>query len=473
MNIVVGSIQQETNSFSPISPRMEDFDTCYGDRMLGRVAATRVFEKAGASIIPTIYANAVPSGRVPLPLFERLCNELLSRIPTDIQIDGVWLYLHGAMDVDGIGSGDAAIVERVRQKVGPKVPIAVALDFHANNDPRMVDHANVICGYRTAPHRDMEETQTRAANLLLECVSNAWLPKPVLVHIPLMITGDMALSDYEPLKGILAEAIESEKKPGMLTVSVFHGQNWVDSPNAGASVIAIGREDPAPAASEAKRLARIYWRRRKEFRFQANAFAPEEALSEALAARRRLVFVSDSGDNTTAGAAGESTQMLRLAISAGAKSTLIGGITAPMLLESAREKHEGSRIDLRLDDGSTVEATIRHKGDILGWGGENAGPAIVTSVGGVDVIFTRNRCAMVKPSIFQSVGVDIFSYNVVVVKLGYLYPDLAQIASRSILSLTDGASCEAIERLHFSNIRRPVYPMEDFEWDPDGDRGAI
>ncbi len=52
--------------------------------------------------------------------------------------DGVLLVLHGAMVVDGFPSGDAEVVRRVRQAMGPKFPIAVTHDFHANADPAIV-----------------------------------------------------------------------------------------------------------------------------------------------------------------------------------------------------------------------------------------------------------------------------------------------------------------------------------------------
>ena len=48
-------------------------------------------------------------------------------------VDGIWLYLHGAMEVEHIGSGELALLRMVRERVSFNVPIALALDFHANN----------------------------------------------------------------------------------------------------------------------------------------------------------------------------------------------------------------------------------------------------------------------------------------------------------------------------------------------------
>ena len=62
MKIVVGSIQQEVNTFSPIKPTKEDFFYLHGEDMIDQIAVTPLFRENGVEIIPTVYGNAVPSG---------------------------------------------------------------------------------------------------------------------------------------------------------------------------------------------------------------------------------------------------------------------------------------------------------------------------------------------------------------------------------------------------------------------------
>ncbi len=140
MRIFVGSIQQETNSFSPLRAAYEDFDMVRGEAMLDKIAATPVFRAAGAEIVPSFYAHALPSGRLSLSVFTRLLAELLEALRNSLPVDGVWLYLHGALEVDGSPtfSGDCAIAKAVRETVGDAVPVAVAMDFHSNHDPDIV-----------------------------------------------------------------------------------------------------------------------------------------------------------------------------------------------------------------------------------------------------------------------------------------------------------------------------------------------
>jgi microcystin degradation protein MlrC len=50
--------------------------------------------------------------------------------------------------------------------------------------------------------------------------------------------------------------------------------------------------------------------------------------------------------------------------------------------------------------------------------------------------------------------------SVLVVKLGYFEPELAEIAKTAILVLTDGSTNEKIEALPYVNVRRPVFPLD-------------
>ena len=60
----------------------------------------------------------------------------------------------------------------------------------------------------------------------------------------------------------------------------------------------------------------------------------------------------------------------------------------------------------------------------------------------------------------ESLGVVAKDRRVIVVKLGYLEPELKAIANKSILALTDGSSNELFERLEYKKLPRPFYPLD-------------
>lgn len=468
MKIIVGLLYHETNTLSPVKTRKEDFEVIRGEKILEKLAVTTLFQEAGVEIIPTLYANALPSGKVELQAFLDFRDEILGIVSETDSLEGIWLYLHGSMEVETIGSGEADLISELRNLVGYKIPIALTLDFHANMTDILVKKTNIIYGYRTAPHTDQDVTQIQAGKLLLKCINEGLLPEPVMVRPPLMISGDMLTTTVEPGKSLIKELEFTEADDAILYASLFAGQPWVDAPNTGASVVVAAKQDRDIARREAKRLAQLFWEARDKFHFEEKAFEPPEAVENALKAKVSPVFITDSGDNTTAGAAGDDTYLLKILMEKNAQDVLVAGITDEKVVNSCEDFETGEEIETdlgaQLDPDKSqlvrIRGVLKVKGRILGWFGGDAGPAVVISTDGIDIIITAKRCGVVSPQIIESTGVKLADYRIIVVKQGYLWDALRKISRCSIIALTPGASCEAIEKIEFHNIRRPVYPLD-------------
>lgn len=468
MRIAIGSMQCEGNSLTPVRTRWEDFDYAVGEAMYEKVQVIDFLKEKGCEIVPTIYAHALPGGPVVKEDFLRLAEELVDGLPTE-GIDGIWLYLHGAMYVEEIGSGDTYLLRKVREKVGFDIPISVAMDFHADNTDEIVTMANCVTGFRTAPHCDHKETQLRAMRLLLECIEKKLLPKPQLARADVIICGDAVQTALEPLKGIMELAEELERTvPGMLCVQVFNGQPWIDEPYIGPNIVATHASDPEVAAKCAQKVADRFYEVRHDFKFLIEAVEPEEAIRLAMTAQEKQVFVSDSGDNTTAGAAGDNAYMINRLKEAGAKNVLIAGIADEKACDKCYEAELGAELTLQVggslsEESEQVVITGRlvHRGDILSYTGANAGPSATLDCGDMTVVITKNRAAMCRPDIFASIDLDYSGYKIVVVKLGYLFPELAAVAERAILAFTPGSSTERLEDMHLKKVRRPMFPLDD------------
>src|SRR6185437_8833274 len=74
------------------------------------------------------------SGWVTEEAFETLVGRMIEGLKAEGPFDGVYLSLHGAMAVRGIARPEAELARRVREVVGPKVPIAATFDLHGNED---------------------------------------------------------------------------------------------------------------------------------------------------------------------------------------------------------------------------------------------------------------------------------------------------------------------------------------------------
>ena len=293
MKIVLGSLQCEGNSLTPVYTRYEDFDYAAGADMYEKIKVMDYLQDKSCEIVPTIYGHALPGGAVIKEDFLRLANDLVDRIPVD-GIDGIWLYLHGAMYVEEIGSGDTYLLKMVREKVGYEIPISLALDFHADNTDEIVSLANCITGFRTAPHCDHKQTQIRAMELLLQCIEKKLLPRPQLARANVVICGDAVQTALEPLKGIMEAAEEMERNvPGVMCVQVFNGQPWIDEPYMGPNIVVTHEWDDALALECAEKLAKKFYDVRHDFKFLVETAAPEEAIRLAMHDPDHQVFLSD------------------------------------------------------------------------------------------------------------------------------------------------------------------------------------
>ena len=468
MRIVLGSLQCEGNSLTPVHTRYEDFDYAAGTDMYEKIKVVDYLQEKGCEIVPTIYAHALPGGAVIKKDFLRLAHDMVDRIPAE-GIDGIWLYLHGAMYVEGIGSGDTYLLKMIREKVGNDVPISLALDFHADNTDEIAVLANCITGFRTAPHCDHKQTQLRAAKLLLRCIDNKLLPLPQIARANVVICGDAVQTALEPLKGIMETAEEMERTvPGILCVQVFNGQPWIDEPYMGPNFVVTHEWDDALALECANKLAKLFYDVRYDFQFLVETATPEDAIRLAIEDMDHQVFLSDSGDNTTAGAAGDNAYMINRLKAAGAKNVLVAGIADEAACDLCYGTEIGQTVTVEVggsldvnSEKAVLTGTLVHKGDILSYTGGNAGPSATLDCGDMTVVITKYRASMCRPDIFASVDLDLRPFKIVVVKLGYLFPELAAIAQRAILAFTPGSSTERLEDMHMKNIRRPMFPLDD------------
>jgi len=466
VKIAIGAMLCEGNSLTPVLTRFEDFDYAEDSAMFEKVAVMDILKERGCEVIPTIYAHALPGGAVVESDFSKLANNLVDRLPKDV--DGVWLYLHGAMCVENLGSAEEHLLKMVREKIGYNIPISLAMDFHADNSDAIVTLANCITGYRTAPHCDREETEIRAMELLFRCIDKRLLPTPQLARANVIICGDAVQTSLEPLKSIMEYAQNLEKLDGMLSVQVFNGQPWIDEAYTGPNFIVTHENDNDLALHYAKKLAKMFYDARHDFKFLTEAVEPEEAIKRAMEATENTVFISDSGDNTTAGAAGDNAYMLNRIIKLGAKNVLIAGIMDSSACDKCYNTNIGDTLTLKIggslskeSESASITGKLIHKGDILSYQYNNAGPSATVDCGDFTVVITKNRASLCRPDIFQSINLDYKKFSIVVVKLGYLFPELAAEAERAILAFTPGASTERLEDMNLQRIRRPMFPLED------------
>ncbi|MBR3978309.1 MAG: M81 family metallopeptidase [Oscillospiraceae bacterium] len=461
MKILVASFQCESNTRALLHPGKSDFEYFAGEDIYKKLVVKDIFTENGFAVIPSIYANALPSATVEQEVYDFYKTQILDTVRANPDAAGIYLYVHGSMEVEGIGSGELQLVKEIRQIVSRDCLIALTMDLHANITEELGQYVDIVCGYKTAPHTDQEESQRRAAGALAYCLKNRIKPYTFVQKIPMLVKGDTMLTQYEPLRSLEAETVQLEQQADIFGANLFFGHCWIDAPNTSASAV-VSAASPAAAKQWAQTLANKLWSTRKEYQFRIEAEQPEECVRRALAGKEKRIFITDSGDNTTAGAEGTTQELLKLFLQADPeKKTCVAGITAYETVNSLWEQPDGAAVTV---PGLERKGVIKTHGEILGWAKEIIGRCLTVSFGNVDAIFTEKRSGFIEKGNFDKANVDLLDYEIVVVKLGYLFEELKPYADRELFALTDGASCVELSRLNLKNIVRPMYPLEDFAW---------
>ncbi len=461
MKIIVASFQCESNSKSSMHPTKGDFEYFVGWDIFKKLAVKELFESEGFEIVPSIYANALPTSTVTRDIYDFYKDQIIKTVRDNSDADGIFIYVHGSMEVEGIGSGELYMLKEIRSIVRKDCLIALTMDLHANITDRLGDYADIICGYKTAPHVDQRESQLRAGKALCYCLKNSVKPYTYVCKIPMLVKGDTMLTANEPLVSLERRTRELEEREDVFGANLFFGHCWVDAENTSASAV-VSSASKDTSESLAKDLANALWSTRKEYKFLIEAELPEECVRRALVGKEKRIFITDSGDNTTAGAEGDRTEILRLFLESNPKKKCcVAGITDYDTVKRLKDIKEGETVNVESIGRTGV---LKSHGKILGWAKEIIGDSVTVSFGNVDAIFTEKRSAFIEKGNFDKANTDLTEYEVVTVKLGYLFAELKPFADREIFALSDGSSCVELKRLNLKNIVRPMFPLEDFEW---------
>ncbi|MEH7379009.1 M81 family metallopeptidase [Bacillus sp. JJ1533] len=474
MKVVVGCLYHETNTFNPILTDIDDFVLVEGEKAASRLAGNEVFRKNGVEVIPSIYATALSSGPVKKEAYRYFADKFLSVLKDNKDIDGIWLHLHGAMVVEEMGSGELALVKEIRECIGLEIPISLTLDVHANIALDFYRYVNIVKAYRTVPHVDQLDVEKETAQLLVDCLNNNTIIKPSFTRLPMIIPGEKALGKSDPLRSIFEKLYEVEKIKGISTASFFICHAWSDSENTAASIFVIPESEEYEEVAELVKdeLADYVYSRRHEFEFDAVVLDPEESVERALNESVKPIFISDSGDNTTAGAIGMSTLLLKLLKDKdlGQKRVLISAINDPVAYKKLNSYEVATAVSVEvgtcIDENSQpvlLEGTLSSKGDLLGYLNattDKVGEVCTVSIGNLDVVVANRGESFITLNHFTRAGLNVHDYDVIVVKQGYLFDELSEISKMDILSMTPGATYQRIEKINYRHVPRPLFPLD-------------
>ena len=433
---------------------------------------------------PALIGKSLPGGIVDRPSYESLATEiveLLEGVVKDTKggLDGFWFDIHGAMVVEEMDDAEADLLARIRKVIGPKPIVSASMDLHGNVSRELVHQCDLITCYRTAPHVDVRVTRERAVRNLIDCLANggkrpvkAWLPVPVL------LPGEQTSTRLEPATRIYATVPEMEKRKGILDAAIWVGYAWADEPRNRAVMVVTG-ENAAACTSAAEELGKMFWEARAEFQFVAPTSTFPAALDAAVKSPQedRPFFISDSGDNPTAGGSGDVTYGLTQLLSrpefkdSNGPKVIYASVPGPEATAAAVKAGVGASITVTagatIDSDPAPPVTFTGKVHSIKHGDPHARVEVVFQIGSVYAIITELRKPYHKEKDFTDLDLVPRKADIVIVKIGYLEPELYDMSKGWSLALSPGGVDQDLGRLGHKRIRRPMWPFDKvFEVQP-------
>jgi len=483
MKCFIAFLAHEVNSFSPVPTDLSSFEEIGIYRpsvgppddhpvlLKGAVDFLREARRRGDEAVVGLCALGQPS----LPCNSRdyvtLRDELIGGLRAAMPVDAVLLMLHGSMMAQGCDDCEGDVLARVREVVGPDVPVGVLLDLHCNVTERMIEHATLIKACREYPHTDFAERATELYDLIARTVERRIRPTMAFQRVPML---GIFQTQREPMRSLVDAVKAEERQRGVLSISLAHGFPWGDSPHTGAGVIAVTDGDPVRAQALAGRLGRDFFALRESG--QVPLLGVGGALDAVAAQPPGTVVIADMSDNPGGGAASDSTFLLRAMLAKNMRDAAVGLLWDPQAVGIAFRAGEGATIPLRiggklgpmsgapLDVTATVhclrtDASQPHIADEVP---APLGRTAVIETQGIEVVMNEIRQQPFHPEAFINAGVDPWSKRVVVVKSSiHFHAGFAKRAAAILYCDAPGSLGSDATARPYRHLRRPIWPLDD------------
>jgi microcystin degradation protein MlrC len=487
--IAVAGFQHETNTFSPTLATFPEFEKA--DAWPGLVCGNEVFtamsgvhtslsgfldaaSTAGRyEVVPILWCAAEPCSYVTSDAFERIAGMLCDGIRNAVDLDGVYLELHGAMVTEKYEDGEGELLRRLRDLLAPNIPIAVSLDLHANITPEMVEYASSIDLFRTYPHIDLVETGENAFKSLNHLISYGPMAK-AFRQISYLVPLTSQHTGSEPCKSLYA-GLDRLNVKEMHSAGIAMGFPPADIYHAGPSVVAYaGSQELADTAVEVLYQAFLD----AEKVFENNLLPADAAVAEAMADTGPLpVILADAQDNSGAGATSDTTGLLTALVKGNAQGAVLALLNDPETAALAHERGVGSEFSIALGGKSGIEDQPSYNGrfrveavsngefpftgTMFGGFTASLGPMAVLRVldtsADVRVVIGSIRCQCLDRAIFTHIGIDLSRQRIVAVKSSvHFRADFEPIAGRIIVVAAPGSHPCQLDRITYRNLRPGV-----------------
>lgn len=445
LRIAYGRLFHEANAYSPLRTNTDDFARLHllAGEDLDRATTLRGVElksfmphaeltgfrqavrlAGDVTAVPLESAFAVPNGPLTRACWDELTGRMLSRIERALPLDGVYLALHGSMQVDDLaGAPEADLLRRVRALVGNDTKIAVSYDLHANLSAGLVEPVDVLVAYRSNPHWDLAPTGYRAGRRLVRAIRGEIRPVHAFRKLPMLLGGGMTIDFLAPMRGVFREMKRMERDRRVVSASLFMVHPYTAAEELGWAGHVSTDGSEALANELVDRLAERLWEMRKHE--PPEMLDPMRAIEEV---RRTLwrkagpVTFVDVDDIVGAGAPGGNTQVAAALAAEGKGLVSYVPVHDPAVVEELWDVERGARrrVVLRGTPGYdmpelTLDVTVAAHAEA------EFGRMVRLDAGDLHVVATERPPLPIHPSFWSAVGLSARRADIIVQKNFFHY----------------------------------------------------
>ena len=485
MRIAIAFFGQETSSFSPVLTTLETFklyglyegkeilDKCQNVGPLG--GFLKAAENSGIdwAPLPLIHGWAGAHGPITADTLTFFEEKIVAGLKASHPVDAMFFALHGAGAAENALDSEGHLLTAVRRVIGEEVPLVISLDHHANVTRQMMEAVDALVAHRTQPH-DPFETGFLAGQLLFARLREEIAPTMAWRKIPLITHQEQFLTSQGPMKTWFDMARKMEAQPGVISVSTFPMQPWLDVPEGGWSAVVVTDNDLPLAERLADALADKAWALRDAFCRQ-ESIPPAAAIRRAIEAERGLVILTDTGDSVFGGAPGDSTCLLREMLRQQITDTALVPLVDPEMVESAIAAGVGQTITRqvggKLDPAfhQPVELTAKVAGvgggrfavPVIGLESFDMGRAVLLEVGSIKLMVSETHgVGGNHPIVYEHFGLNPAQAKMVVLKTASNWQYYQPYLSKIIRADTPGATMSNLAEFDWRHLPRPIYPLD-------------
>ena len=489
--VLSAELAHETNTFSVLPTTFAQFEAqdCFlsaasaiaarGDSNTELAGFVDAAKAHGWDLQHVLSAIAQPAGRITQPAFERLAGAIVDAARRQCgQLHGILLGLHGAMVTEQYDDGEGELLRRLRDVVGPDLPIAITLDLHANVTRAMCRHADIIVSYRTYPHVDMRSTARIAANILQRTMAGEIRPRTLRAWLPMLDETNGGRTDVGPMLARLQQARAYELQADVFAVSINAGFARADIAEIGPSVLVTAQGDMAAHQRFADSLADDIWLHRHDRINRFLSVGDAAAMGRDWPGTGGPLVIADYADNPGGGGYGDATALLQALLDARVTDACFGPIVDPQTVRQLQAAPVGSRVDVVLGGktdarlgGGPLQLTgtlLLHSdgryfanGPMTGGLDKSWGPTAVLRVDGIEILVVSLPAQILDLAQFTAFGIEPATKKVVALKSMQHFRAAFEPIAGKVVVCDSGALCTPdYASLPYPAVPRPIFPLD-------------